>query len=122
MMTDEHILMICAKYAEQLRDMGCPPMREVVNFHGVDRDAFKIFALRHCAYMVQRITEQVEAGQREKAMRWLGFIQGVFYAVGYASVEDMKDMNRSSDHEFMAKFKGWTPEQITKFIDEVLAS
>ena len=121
-MTERHILMVCAKYAEQLRDMGCPPMREVVNFHGAKQEDFKIFALRHCAYMVQRIVEQLEAGQYDKANRWLGFVQGVFYAVGYAGVEDMKDMNREADNPLLAKFKGWTPEQITKFIDEVLAS
>lgn len=34
----------------------------------------------------------------------------------------VEDMNRSADHALMARFKGWTPEQITKFINEVLAS
>ena len=117
-MTERHILMVCAKYAEQLRDMGCPPMREVVNFHGA-KD-FKILALRHCAYMLERITEQLEAGQYDKANRWLGFVQGVFYAVGYAGVDDMKDMNRDPDNPLLAKFKDMNPAQITEFINQTL--
>ena len=34
-----------------------------------------------------------EEGRREKAMRWLGFCQGVCFALGYATVDDLKKMS-----------------------------
>ena len=37
----------------------------------------------------------VVSKQVEKAMRWLGFIQGVFWATGFRAIDEMKDDNRS---------------------------
>jgi len=36
----------------------------------------------------------------EKAMRWLGFIQGVFFCLGTFSLEDMKRDNMKPGEEF----------------------
>jgi hypothetical protein len=49
---------------------------------------------------IQKVTSMVLAarvfvveGRREKAMRWLGFIQGVLWMLG-VPLEDLKNMNR----------------------------
>jgi hypothetical protein len=51
----------------------------------------------HVVWMVDRIPAFLVEGRREKAMRWLGFIQGVAAARGYHSIESLKDMNRPAE-------------------------
>jgi len=38
--------------------------------------------------------DQDDRGDREKAMRWFGFIQGGLWSQGFYSIEDMKNHNR----------------------------
>jgi len=51
-------------------------------------------ALQHCLWMCTEIPSFVKEGREAKAMRWLGFIQGVLWATGRASIEEMKEDNR----------------------------
>ena len=39
-------------------------------------------------------TNAIESDDREKAMRWLGFIQGVLFAKGVYTVDEMREHNR----------------------------
>lgn len=48
----------------------------------------------HLLWMCHEATAFMKAGYREKAMRWLGFIQGAFWAHGLRSVDEMKEDNR----------------------------
>jgi len=48
----------------------------------------------HCAWMLCRVTEFMDAGRREKAMRWLGFAQGHLWSTGRATIDEMKEWNR----------------------------
>lgn len=50
----------------------------------------------HLLYMLDCIDAFMSEGRREKAMRWLGFAQGVAWVSGWASIEEMKDDNRPS--------------------------
>ena len=68
-------------------------MAEVVNANAVQIHDLKAFALHHAAYMVEKMPTMYDENP-EKAMRWLGFVQGVFYMTGYMTVDDMKDHNR----------------------------
>jgi len=52
-------------------------------------------ALEHVRDMLDRIAPIIEVGKIEKAMRWLGFIQGVLWMCGAFSIEDLKTQNRS---------------------------
>ena len=52
----------------------------------------------HLSMMAEKIPGFLEEGRRDKAMRWLGFMQGVLWKMGLASVEDLKAMNRSEDN------------------------
>ena len=47
------------------------------------------------AAMCDSILEHLDNGKVEKAHRWLGFIQGVFWADRRFTLEQLKDHNRS---------------------------
>jgi hypothetical protein len=49
--------------------------------------------LKHCAWMCNQITSG--SMDREKAMRWLCFVQGVLWSSGRMDIPSMKDDNRS---------------------------
>lgn len=49
----------------------------------------------HVAWMLTKIPEFLAAGRREKAMRWLGFVQGYLWSRGFASIDEMKEWNRA---------------------------
>ena len=50
--------------------------------------------LHHCHSMLDKMVEFVAEGKTEKAFRWLGFIQGVLWARGYYTLDQLKDHNR----------------------------
>jgi hypothetical protein len=50
----------------------------------------------HLAFMCEEGATYAE-GRREKAMRWLGFVQGALWAKGLATIDDLKSMNRPDE-------------------------
>jgi hypothetical protein len=55
---------------------------------------YKPAALKHCAYMCQRIVEFADERRTEKAFRWLGFVQGVLWMCGEFTITELKGHNR----------------------------
>lgn len=56
--------------------------------------------VRHLLFMCDEIEALMAIGsasRREKAMRWLGFVQGSIHMAGWASIDEMKDANRPDD-------------------------
>lgn len=54
-------------------------------------------AVAHCAGMLEKIEVFVKEGTPEswdKANRWLGFLQGVFWVQGIYTLNQMRDLNR----------------------------
>lgn len=51
-------------------------------------------AVQHARWMCSEGVLLVEQGRVEKAMRWLGFVQGVLWAHGLAEISELKDMNK----------------------------
>ena len=53
----------------------------------------------HVLWMLDQIAEFMGAmpPRREKAMRWLGFVQGYLWTATYCTIEDLKKANRPSD-------------------------
>jgi hypothetical protein len=51
--------------------------------------------LQHARWMCQRACSFVDDGRLEKANRWLGFIQGVLWVCGVATIDEMRDLNRT---------------------------
>ncbi len=52
----------------------------------------------HLAFMCEEGATYA-AERREKAMRWLGFVQGALWASGRATIEELKNMNRPDGPE-----------------------
>jgi hypothetical protein len=55
--------------------------------------------LRHIAWMCKEVRAFVTQGRREKAMRWLGFIQGVIWSTGLFSLDQIKNHVRPDEPE-----------------------
>lgn len=53
----------------------------------------------HLRLMIETTRELLVEGRREKVMRWLGFIQGAVWTLGFASIDTLKDMNKPSEGE-----------------------
>jgi hypothetical protein len=51
----------------------------------------------HVLLMIPQAKTFVSTGRREKAMRWLGFIQGYLWTDCYANLDDLKEWNRADD-------------------------
>lgn len=57
----------------------------------------------HVLSMFPRLRVLVAEGRREKAMRWIGFIQGALWAWGEADLETLKRMNMADGVEYDAE-------------------
>lgn len=51
----------------------------------------------HLAWMLGEIVPFYDAGRIEKAMRWLGYVQGACVALGMCTIDAMKDLNKPDD-------------------------
>lgn len=51
----------------------------------------------HLVLMISKIRKFLVEGRREKAMRWLGFIQRVLWAEDIYTIDELKEHNRT-DH------------------------
>jgi hypothetical protein len=54
-------------------------------------------SFNHLRIMIPKVKEFVHDNRRDKAFRWLGFIQGVFWSEGYYSIEELKNHNKPDD-------------------------
>lgn len=57
----------------------------------------RFMAYDHCLWMIVKSGEYIEEGRLDKAMRWLGFVQGVLWSCGYVSIDTLKEMNRDAN-------------------------
>jgi hypothetical protein len=92
-MTGVKIKEVLEVYRLRLEGMGVKP----VDFNHVNFYPSLEIALGHCLGMIPKMVEFVDEGRIEKAFRWLGFIQGVLWAHGAYSLEDMKNHNRPAE-------------------------
>ena len=93
-MTDEKMLQVVAELetmlaARRLHLAGVSDLASV-------REA-QSARVQHINTMFPRLRTLIAEGKREKAMRWIGFIQGAFWALGDATLDALKAMNRSED-------------------------
>jgi hypothetical protein len=84
-MEDEKFLEACEIYKEKLY-----PLAEEFNF----AETYK-----HLLYMVWRIPQFIKDGRKEKANRWLGFVQGALWAKDIYTIEEMKEHNRPNENK-----------------------
>lgn len=55
--------------------------------------------IAHLAWMLGEIVPFYDAGRVEKAMRWLGYVQGACAAFGMSTIGAMKELNKPDDVE-----------------------
>lgn len=75
----EHLLRRYGVRAERYsRDFTCPSGHR---------------AASHALWCCREIRKMAGEGRREKAFRWLGFVQGVLFACGLATIDQLRAMN-----------------------------
>ena len=97
-MTNDKILEVVRTYrshfvAMQIEPKDYPHEELMVPRHGDDD------ALAHCCGMLPKIELFVHEGRIEKAMRWLGFIQGCLWVCGVYSLDNLKNHSRPDEPE-----------------------
>lgn len=80
-------------YQESLKNMGYEPV-ELTNYDSKFSDLNKEITVNQAYWMCQKIMELVNNNEIEKANRWLGFVQGVFWATNVFSINEMRNQNR----------------------------
>ena len=100
-MTPDQMTGIIAEYLFRLRGMNITSLSDE-EYQRIQEEVVKPEAdWSHAAvqveYLVNMLTELEEMDLKErweKANRWIGFIQGVLWAHGIFSIDQMKDHNR----------------------------
>jgi len=92
-MTDEQVKQVVTAYQARLTREGYQPVQ--IDFDRTTAAFPRSRQLEHVAWMCSEILVALAAGEREKAMRWLGFTQGVLWAQGVYAVNEMREQNRA---------------------------
>ncbi len=79
-MKEEKIINACEVYKEKLSHLAEQP-------HFPETQ-------KHILWMLWQIPGFLKEGRKEKANRWLGFIQGSLWAEDVYTIEEMKEHNR----------------------------
>jgi len=93
-MAPNQVVDVINKYESELREGGRQPERFVGGFPEKGAFPTREAALRHLLWMCSQVKLFVETREIEKAMRWLGFMQGTFWMAGVKSIDAMRDDNR----------------------------
>ena len=94
-MSSEKIAEALAFYKKRLQDYGFPVKQYSDRlFAGREEDV-----LAHCHWMVVSAEGFLVQGRREKAMRWLCFVQGCLFTLGHYLIYELKDHNRPDTAE-----------------------
>ena len=92
-MKKTNVFEVCQEYDEELANRGYHiKHREEESCYGLE------YGFNHLRWMLNEIPKFLETPNKiEKAHRWLGFVQGVLYASGFYSIDEMKSHNRSGN-------------------------
>lgn len=105
-MTPEKTKEALANLAQVCKDHGASVMKRLDGTCPCRCDLTTVFGsgrpmtthqLDHLFFMAIEAQKFVDAGRIEKAMRWLGFIQGAVWGGGLVSIDSMKDLNRPDE-------------------------
>lgn len=94
-MTGEKVKEVCDLYLQAVSHLGAERQPvEVCRWWAFEE------VCRHACWMAQETKKLVDEGRIEKAMRWLGFMQGMLVSIGVYSISATMDHNRSKDEAF----------------------
>lgn len=88
-MDGDKVREVLAIYRRKFEKMGVPKQK----FSAVQLPVTPS-VLAHCHAMLDEVEIFIQEGRVEKAMRWLGFIQGCLWSQGMYNLEDLKNQNR----------------------------
>lgn len=86
-MTKDQVLAAVKKYDTWLKDHAAEAVDNALK--GPTREQ----AMRHLRWMFGEMAGRL-AGVEGKSDRWIGFVQGVLWFAGFASIDEFKDDNR----------------------------
>lgn len=95
-MNAEKVTEICAKYAADIRSTRPDMAAERLPDAGAKFMAHYISPLamtQHMLFLCEEIPKLMAAGRVEKAMRWLGWLQGALWGTNFETLEDAKMRN-----------------------------
>ena len=83
-------------YRLQLWNMGIPEKKipPQISIGFVRAFFFQGWILGHVHAMLDEMDQFLDQDRLEKAFRWLGFVQGVFWVLGIYTLEELKNHNR----------------------------
>jgi len=84
-MTREQILHLCKSYIQYLDKYETLQNNDAVSSYD---------KICHCKWMLTQIPPFLNDYEDEKVMRWLGFVQGVFWSQNMFGINDMRNHNR----------------------------
>lgn len=88
-MDEARILLLAEKYRVMLRAKGVGPCTMNHDLAPTPEQA-----LGHCLDMTGQLEQHVAGGLHEKSLVWLGFMQGVLWALGVRRLQHLKEDNR----------------------------
>ena len=92
-MTDAQVKQVVKAYQDRLEREGYRPAQ--IAFDRTTASFPRSRQLEHTAWMCLEIQKALDGGERERAMRWLGFTQGVLWAHGIYAVDELREQNRA---------------------------
>jgi hypothetical protein len=93
-MTDEQVKQVAAAYQARLSKEGYQPVQ--IDFDRTTAAFPRSRQLEHVAWACREIPAVLASGDRDHAMRLLGFAQGVLWALGVYAVAEMREQNRAT--------------------------
>ena len=97
-MTNEKVKAVFQFYLEKLSTKSACLPDKLSDVESKQRDFAWMSPVRrgvaHLKYMCIEAQKFVDEGRIDKAMRWLGFLQGVLWSWGYFSLDDLKNHSR----------------------------
>lgn len=91
-MTHEQVARVAQQYQERLSREGYEP--HPIDFDRTTAGFPKSRQLEHVAWLCKDIQELLKGGDRERAMRHLGFAQGVLWVHGMFAINELREQNR----------------------------
>ncbi|NCN07414.1 hypothetical protein GW933_01835 [Candidatus Falkowbacteria bacterium] len=94
-MTAEKVKEMMSKYQKFLFLLGAPIAKcDTYDRRIIDRQTI----LGHIHYLSYEIDGLLAENRLEKSFRWLGFIQGCWFALGLRSLDDLKNDSKPTDN------------------------
>jgi len=90
---DQKILEVIQTYRNFFQEKGIEPIDYP---HDLMLESLEK-GFSHCYGMLSKMEEFIREGRREKAFRWLGFIQGFLWASNSYSLEELRNHSRPDE-------------------------